>query len=256
MPDLSLIVLGSSSGVPQAGRASSGYLLKSGCSATLFDCGGGVTMSFLQTGIDPLEVDRIFISHTHPDHVSDLPLMIQLIYLKGRSKPLEIFLPHEFVEIFKKYLNAVYLLVEKIPFEIKISGYGDGFQYEGEPKIKAVGNSHLQKYGDIIAEYNLSNQMMCHSFEIEIGGKSIFYSADIGSYDEIKPYLSNRDLVIIEAAHIDVDQFLADVPGFNSRTLVISHLGSVEDVGRIKEKIQDAGLDNVVIAEDGIEFEL
>lgn len=256
MTDCSLIVLGSSSGVPQAGRASSGYLLKSAGSATLFDCGGGVTMSFLQTGINPLEIGRIFISHTHPDHVCDLPLMIQLIYLKGRTQPLEIFLPEEFVAVFRSYLRAVYLLEEKIPFELKIKGYGDGFVYEGEVNIKAIGNSHLRKYEEIVSEYNLPNRMMSHSFEIEFGGKLIFYSADIGSYKEIKPYLYNKELAIVEAAHIDVDEFLADVPEFNSKTLVISHLGSDEDVDRIKEKIQKAGLANVVIAEDGLEFEL
>lgn len=256
MPKSSIIVLGSSSGVPQAGRASSGYLLKTGDSATLFDCGGGVTMSFLQTGIDPLEIDRIFISHTHPDHVSDLPLMIQLIYLKGRTKPLEIFLPEEFVEIFKKYLNAVYLLVEKIPFELKIAGYGDGFKYEGNLKIKAIGNSHLKRYAELVEEHNLPNKMMCHSFEIEFGDKSLFYSADIGEYAEIKTYLYNRDLAIVEAAHIDLEQFIADAPEFSTKTLVISHLGSVEDVAQIKELIQKAGLENVVIAEDGLEFEL
>ena len=114
----SFYVLGTSSGLPVADKATSGYLLKTDNSLTLIDCGGGVTQSFLKRGFDPLHVDKIIISHTHSDHVCELTLFLQLIYLHKRTNPLDIYLPEEFIEPFQNYLNAVYLLQEKMTFKI------------------------------------------------------------------------------------------------------------------------------------------
>ena len=81
MSDYNFTVLGTSSGMPQPGMACSGYVLRTGRELSLIDCGGGVSAAFAACNFDPLQVERVFISHTHPDHVSDLPLFIQMIYL-------------------------------------------------------------------------------------------------------------------------------------------------------------------------------
>ncbi|MCF6334560.1 MAG: sigma 54-interacting transcriptional regulator [Spirochaetales bacterium] len=113
-------VLGSSSGLPSADKATSGYLLKNNDSLTLIDCGGGVTQSFLKRGFNPLNVDRICISHTHSDHVCELSLFLQLIYLHKRKRPLDLFLPEKNgVEVLKDIMR-----IDKEMLVILITGYG------------------------------------------------------------------------------------------------------------------------------------
>lgn len=252
----SLTVLGSSSGFPQAGRSCSGYLLKVGDSCSLIDCGGGVTRSFLNTGVNPLEVDRIFISHTHSDHVCELSLFIQLIYLNGRTDGLDVYLPSEFVEIFRQYLYAVYLWQERMPFEIKLIGYESGFEFNNGFSLKAYDTNHLKKYADDIGGLDIPNKMQCHCFQIEIADKRLFYSADLGEFEDVTKYLRNNDYVIIETTHINIEEFLSVCGKYNVGLYILTHLGSPEEVEQIRQAISKSGVSNVSIAEDGLELPL
>jgi len=251
-----LTVLGSSSGLPQADRATSGYLLKTGHSLSLIDCGGGITSSFLRRGFNPLDVDRIFISHTHPDHVCELPLFIQLIYLRGREKPLEVFVPDEFVAPLKGYLPAVYILENKLPFELRITGYEHGFVFDEDFRLEAIGNSHLHPYREFIESAGLPNKMQCHSFKIQVNGRSVLYSADIGSFDDLRDHLEGTDIVIIESTHLDLDQFLKFAQTAKVGRYILTHLGSKEDVAEINLRAAKAVVDNLTTAVDGMEIEL
>lgn len=252
-----LIILGSSSGLPQAERATSGYLLKTGQKLTLIDCGGGVTGSFLKRGYNPLDVDRIFISHTHPDHVCELPLFIQLIYLKGRNEPLEIFLPEEFIEPFTIYLKSVYLILEKLPFEINLHPVTDNYTYESDLfSLNAIANTHLKGYEEFIAKLNLPNKMQCHSFKIQVGEKSLFYSADIGSFDDIKNHLDNTTVAIIESTHINLDDFFNFAADSTVERFILTHLGTTDEIANLNQQADKHGVHNITTAMDGMEIEL
>ncbi|MBN1212897.1 MAG: ribonuclease Z [candidate division Zixibacteria bacterium] len=256
MSDINFTILGTSSGMPQPGRACSGYVLQTGPELSLIDCGGGVSAAFTANGFDPLQVERVFISHTHPDHVSDLPLFIQMIYLAGRKKPVDIYLPEEFVEPFINYLRAVYLIIEKLPFNLNISGYASGFRYEKKFILKAIGNRHLLGYAPFIEKYKLLNKMQCHSFQLEVSGRTLFYSADVFDLEDIKGHLNNQDYVVIEPTHLDFDLFLKFIPQVSVGQYIITHLGTVEGQTVLKRAVEKAGLKNVVFAREGLRLEL
>jgi len=252
----SIIILGSSSGFPQAHRASSGYLLKIGERSTLLDCGGGVTSSFLRTGIDPLQVDRVFISHTHPDHVCELPLFIQLIYLQGRSTRLDVYVPAEFEKIFNEFLYALYLFKERLPFELKVIGYESGFEFNDGFVLKAFKTRHLQKYAEHIEKLKLPQKMQCQLFQINAAGKKILYSADIESFRDVQDYLDGCHLAIIESTHLDLQEFLQKASDFKVGKYVLSHLGSPPEVEEIRSAIKKSNIRNIELAEDGLELPL
>ncbi len=248
--------------MPQADRACAGYLLKTGESLTLVDCGGGVTSSFLRCGFDPLDVDRVFISHTHPDHCCELPLFIQMVYLAGRTRPLDIYLPEEFVKPFGAYLAAVYVIREKLPFELNLHSYTDGFVFENGFTLRAIGNRHLQGYAEFVKKLSLPNQMQCHSFRIEVpassGGsaKCLFYSADVKDFDELKPHLNNVDYAVLELTHVDLEQFFDFAPTASVGKFIVTHLGSRDETAEIELMAEKAGLGNLMIAHDGLQLSL
>ncbi|MBU8934695.1 MAG: ribonuclease Z [candidate division Zixibacteria bacterium] len=256
MPSNKLTILGSASGVPQADRNSSGHILSVSGKLTLIDCGGGVTSSFLRRGFDPLNVDRVFISHTHPDHVCDLPLFLQMIYLAGRSRTLDVFVPDEFTEPLAAYLNAVYLIPERLPFELNIIGYSDGFEFDEEFRLKAIANSHLEKYSDPISRFGLPNRMQAHSFQLEVGEKRLFYSGDIGSLDDIRDHLDGNDLVVTEMTHVDAEKFFEFAATIDVGEFVITHFGSNDEVLKLNQMARKIGMDNFCTAIDGMEFQL
>lgn len=247
-------VLGSSSGVPQANRNSSGHVLNVGGQLTLFDCGGGVTSSFLRRGFDPTAVDRIFISHTHPDHVSDLPLFLQMIYLAGREERVDLFVPEEFVEPLRIYLDAVYLMPKRLPFETNIVGYRDGFEFDADIHLTAIANSHLRKYADVVTKLEIPNKMQAFSFQVQVGEKRLFYSGDIGSFDDIRDHLDGSHLVVMEMSHIDVEAFFESAPTIDVGEFVVTHLESDEMAADLNESAHKAGMDNFCTAVDGMEL--
>jgi ribonuclease BN (tRNA processing enzyme) len=256
MPTNTFTILGSSSGMPQADRATAGYLLKTGESLSLIDCGGGIASSFLKRGFDPLMLDRIFISHTHPDHVCELPLVIQMVYLAGKTSKLDIYLPEEFVAPFAAFMPAVYLIREKLPFAIDLIGYRGGFVFDDAYRLTAIANNHLLGYADYVDKLGLPNRLQCHSFRIEVGEKSLFYSADIRDLDDIKPHLDGLDYAVIESTHIELEPFFEFAQQIKVGKYILTHLGGKDEVVKINEMARKYGLSNIVTAIDGLEINL
>jgi ribonuclease BN (tRNA processing enzyme) len=71
---LTLTVLGCSGTYPQPGGACSGYLVRSASTALVVDLGSG-TLANLQRHVDIAAVDALVLTHEHPDHWLDLPLL-------------------------------------------------------------------------------------------------------------------------------------------------------------------------------------
>ncbi len=250
-------VLGTSSGLPSADKATSGYLLKTGESLSLFDCGGGVTQSFLRRGFNPLDIDRIFISHTHSDHVCELSLFLQLIYLNKREKPLDLYLPEEFIIPFQNYLNAVYLFQEKMPFQLNINPVDESFRFENENvKIQAIFNDHLQGYKALLDGSNLPNKMQCFSYLIKTEHKSLLYTADLATLKPIEPFFQDLDYLLIETTHIKVDQLATAIDGKNVKQVIATHLGTKDEVRQFMISASENGIENLIVAIDGMEIQL
>jgi ribonuclease Z len=257
MSDVTLIVLGSSAGMPQPGRCNSGYVLDVGGRLFQFDCGGGMSRAFRSAGFDPLNVERIVISHTHPDHISDLPLYIQMQYLAGRKEPLIIHVPEEALEPTQAMFRMMYIIEQKLPFDLSLM-----LVHESEPiatdgvTIQPIANSHMKKYEPFVAEYGLPNKQQCFSFRITVGGKTILYSADLGSEKDLLDHLKGVDLLVIESTHIDLGSVLATAVADNVGQIVLTHIAEGYDSESALMTADKLGLDNVKIAIDNMRITL
>ena len=257
MTDAYITVLGSSAGMPQAARSSAGYVLEAKGRLIQFDCGGGVSMAFRRAGFDPLAVDKILISHMHPDHVSDLPLYIQMMYLAGRQEAIDIHLPPEAVASTRDYFRTLYLLPEKLPFPVNFIPMLAAQEIISEPlSIEPFANSHLSMYAPFIKEFDLANRMQCFSFLIRAGDKSCLYSSDLGSEEDLFPYLTNLDLLIIESTHIDVARVVSRAVDDGVGQIVLTHIAEDYDVEQAVITAQKIGFPGLVIACDGLKIAL
>ena len=71
---LSFTVLGCSGSYAAPGSACTGYLVRNGARNVLLDCGPG-TLANLQQHIDIAALDAVVITHCHPDHWIELPVL-------------------------------------------------------------------------------------------------------------------------------------------------------------------------------------
>ncbi len=252
--NLSWTVLGSGSGNPSKDRACAGHLLSVDGSTIMFDCGSGVMSSYLRSMQSPFALESIIISHTHADHIADLPLFVQWLKVEKRSDRLTVYLPSEAINPVRGYLDAAYLFREKLPFELSIMPIiGNLILLDGIVKITAVENKHESGNRDLIAARKYPNRMECYSFLINVEDKHrIFYSGDVGSLEDIGEYLRDLDLLIIETSHIDIDEF-ADLLGkYSVRKVILSHIA--DDRFHLVRKFAQEyhGATEIIMAEDGL----
>jgi len=99
---MKLTILGSGSAVPRLNRNMSGYLLEIENKKILFDSGPGTIRQLLKLKVDLLDIDYIFYTHLHNDHINDLGAIIwSNNYGTLRKKALNLYGPKKFKEYCK-----------------------------------------------------------------------------------------------------------------------------------------------------------
>lgn len=194
-PKFTVTVLGSGSCVPLSERYPSSYFIRPRVvpSGWLVDIGSGAIQHLIETGESHLEIESVFISHIHPDHISDLlPLLQALNYTPGfkRAKPFYIY-GSEAVE---KYLNInlelALPLLEDFPMKFILL----------KDKMK------LEKEGWSLEVRSLKHSAKTLGFRWNVEGCILVYGADTGPCDGIAEIAKGGDLLILESS------FLKDNP--------------------------------------------
>jgi ribonuclease Z len=87
--------LGTSSGVPTRSRNVSGVAMRlpQRAEVWLFDCGEGTQHQFLRSDLKVSQIRRIFITHTHGDHIFGLMGLLASIGLAGNPSRIDIYGP-------------------------------------------------------------------------------------------------------------------------------------------------------------------
>ena len=117
--DLSVLFLGTAGSMPTVQRAPAGLLVRRGGDRLLFDCGEGTQRQLLRSVGLP-DVEHVFITHFHADHVLGLPGMMKTFALRGREVPLHIYGPRGLGGLMSD-LRRIY---GKLSYEVRAGGAG------------------------------------------------------------------------------------------------------------------------------------
>src|SRR5580765_936006 len=98
--DLSAIFLGTGGSVPSARRSTASVMLARGGRRLMFDCGEG-TQRQMQRSLGLSQVDEIYLTHFHADHILGLPGLLKTYDLTAREEPLTIYGPRGLRDLFK-----------------------------------------------------------------------------------------------------------------------------------------------------------
>jgi len=98
--DLSVTFLGTGGSVPSARRSTASVLVARGGERLLFDCGEG-TQRQMQRSLGLVQVDEIYLTHFHADHVLGLPGLLKTYDLTDREPPLTVHGPPGLKDLFK-----------------------------------------------------------------------------------------------------------------------------------------------------------
>jgi ribonuclease Z len=104
--DLAVTFLGTGGSVPSARRSTAALLVSRGGERLLFDCGEG-TQRQMQRSLGLVQVDEIYLTHFHADHVLGLPGLLKTYDLTDRRVPLKIYGPPGLSELFQVFSPLV-----------------------------------------------------------------------------------------------------------------------------------------------------
>ena len=204
---MKLTLLGTGSPEAYARRASSGYLLEMAGQRILFDCGGGLFDRLLQAGYKPSDIDYLFFSHLHSDHMMDYARLVHAAWDEG-GKPLKVFGPAPIAEITERYFGPKGALAHDLVARTKLKGSQEvwvarggtlprpwpapdvteiepGFAVEGDGwRLSSITVPHAQPY------------LTCMAFAVEAEGAKFVYSGDAGLTDELEAFVADTDLLL------------------------------------------------------------
>lgn len=148
--DLSAIFLGTGGSVPSARRSTASVLIARGGERLLFDCGEG-TQRQLQRSLGLVQVDEIYLTHFHADHILGLPGLLKTYDLTDREVPLTVYGPQGLGDLFailKPIVGRLHFdlnLVELAPGEPRAH---DGYEiraFEVAHSVRAHGYALLEE---------------------------------------------------------------------------------------------------------------
>ncbi len=136
--DLSAIFLGTGGSVPSARRSTASVMLVRGGRRMMFDCGEG-TQRQLQRSLGLTQVDEIFLTHFHADHVLGLPGLLKTYDLTAREQPLTIYGPRGLENLF----GTLGRLIGRTGYEIELVELepGEAVGHEGA-EVRAFAVEH------------------------------------------------------------------------------------------------------------------
>lgn len=139
--DLEVIFLGTGGSVPSARRSTASVLVARGGERLMFDCGEG-TQRQLQRSLGLIQVDAVYLTHFHADHILGLPGLLKSYDLTDREVPLQIYGPPGLVKLFA----ILEPIIGRIGFETELVELAPGDVVAGdEYEIQAFEAAHSSR---------------------------------------------------------------------------------------------------------------
>ncbi|AIH03523.1 MULTISPECIES: ribonuclease Z [Thermodesulfobacterium] len=245
-----ITILGSGTGWIRLDRNSPGYLVEKDGFLLVLDLGYGVLKQILKLGYSLEDLSAIFISHFHPDHLSDLiPFFFASRYKLGyrRLQPVHVYAPKGFLTFLEKLNQALNHWVEppKEIFRLIELPLTEGYEFSIGP-FKAK-TSPVKHNPESLA------------IRLETQGKSLVYSGDTGFCSSLIRLAEKADVLILECANSEdfkVEGHLspteAGVIAEESRVgkLILSHFYPHSEKKEIPDIIKKHFSGEVILAED------
>ena len=195
---------------PNAGEATSGYLLESEGFSVLIDCGSGV-LAQLQKYTDLQTIDAVVLSHYHSDHVADLGCLQYasriLMDLGQRKQPLKIYGHAQD----KNFDTLNYLQ------------YSTGYAFDDQTNLQ-LGPLKFTFCRNIHPD-------PCYSMRIEENDLALVYIADTGYTDDLVEFAHKADLLLCESSLYD--EYQGRIPGH----LTAGETGHIADAADVQHLV-------------------
>jgi ribonuclease BN (tRNA processing enzyme) len=199
--ETTLILLGTKGGPrPSLTRSNPANLILSGDGAYLIDCGYGTTRQLLASGVQPHELDAIFITHHHSDHTLELGLLLYHAWITGLRRPIEVFGPAPLSALIAKFFEAFWF---EIASRMQDEGRSNPRELVRVHEIEAAGvvmeRSHLRVTAGRVYHPPLKDAF---GYRFDAPRRSIVLSGDTALCPELIHLAKRADVLVHEVMRV------------------------------------------------------
>ncbi len=195
---MNVIILGSGTAIPLSDRGSPSLAVVIEGNPILFDMGPGTLRQLTRVGLSHERIERIFLTHFHPDHTADL---IHLLFVANnpavlkRRRPFVIAGPSGLAGLIADLQGAYHHWLDLPPEIMMIEELGMGKNVRRDCGNFTVITSPTNHTPNSLA------------YRVEDGeGKAMVYSGDTGFCDEVVDLARGADLLVLESSFPDGDE--------------------------------------------------
>jgi ribonuclease Z len=286
--DLDVLFLGTAGSSPSPRRGLPATLVRRGGDRLLFDCGEG-TQRQLMRSVGLIELEELYITHFHADHVLGLPGMLKTFALRQRERGLTVYGPRGLRRVYSLLepvigrLTFAVELVELEPndeldregyriaaFDVDHGGPGLGYALVEDPRpgqfdpetARSLGVTPGPDFGRLQSGEEVNGVRPEQVMGEARRGRKIVLTGDTGPYDMTRLVAWEADLLVHEATFMDEDAERAAETRHTTaaqagrlaadaavQMLALTHISPRYAGGQVREEAQ-AAFENVIVPRD------
>ncbi len=240
-----LVTLGSKGGpaIRPGGPSPTSALLRLGGRVIVVDCGLGVSRGLVEAGVSLKELDLVFVTHLHSDHVLELGGLLHTAWTTGLDHEVRVFGPPGTGHYWSRFAQAM-----EFDIEIRIAD-------EGRPDIRELVRIEEFSEGPVFEEDGLKVSALrvehppvtdCFALRFDHAQGSAVFSADTAYFPPLADFARDADVLVHEAMLAEgVDRLVARTG--NGARLKEHLLASHSFAAQAGQIATDAGVGRLVL---------
>lgn len=187
---MELVTVGTGTVAPSARRTAACHWVRRGRLAVLLDCGPGTLHRLAQFGLPWRDVTHVVVSHFHPDHYAELPMLVYALRhtaVPARTEPLVVLGPPGIVRLVRALAEGYgsWLLDPGFPIGILDVRDGEPFPLDAEVSLETFPVPH-------------TDESVALSLSAPEG--RLVYTGDTGPSPELARWAAGCDLLLAECS--------------------------------------------------------
>lgn len=218
---MKITLLATGTPFPNAERFGSAILVEAGAKKLLFDCGRGVVIRLAGARVNPAEIEDVYLTHLHSDHVTGIPDLWLTGWFLGRKEPLRVWGPAGTGDM-------AHHLVEAFRFDVQTRATTEGLPPKGaEIDAREIEQGKVYDDGSIrVSAFTVDHGAVkpALGYRVDYAGHSVVISGDTKFSQNLINFAKGADCLIHVAWSVGAK---------NPTPLSSRSIASAEDAGRV-----------------------